>query len=133
MICLPVETPLGCFGIRIETVMLPLQLQSIQDRPLSILCLGAHPDDIEIGCGGTILKLLDEIEQVSVSWIVFSGAGERRKEAQVSAELFLEKAVARKIAVHDCRDGFFPYDGGRVKDIFEQTKEEIQPDVIFTQ
>lgn len=97
-----------------------------------ILCLGAHSDDIEIGCGGTILKLMETYPTLTVCWVVFSGTGKRKEEAIASAETFLKKAGERKIIVKDFRDGFFPYMGVEIKEYFEQLKREISPDLIFT-
>jgi LmbE family N-acetylglucosaminyl deacetylase len=103
-----------------------------QKRTLHLLCLGAHSDDIEIGCGGTILRLLDEFPAVSVHWIVFGAAAERAREATQSAEAFLRKARSPKIEVKGFRDGFLPYLGGEVKDVFEGLKAAQTPDLILT-
>jgi hypothetical protein len=75
--------------------------------PLRLLCLGAHADDIEIGAGGTILRLLAE-EKAEVHWVVFSATPERAREAQRAASLFLEGAPRSKVVVKRFRDGFFP-------------------------
>jgi LmbE family N-acetylglucosaminyl deacetylase len=98
----------------------------------AILAVGCHADDIEIGCGGTILHLIDLLPSVDVFWVVLSARGERAEEVRRSAEAFLEKAASRRVVVREFRDGFFPYDGGEIKDLFEELKEEISPDVIFT-
>jgi len=98
----------------------------------TILCLGAHSDDIEIGCGGTILRLVRDYPQATFHWIVFSSIPERKKEAVESAHIFLEKAGRKEIKVHDFRDGFFPYTGGKIKDMFEDMKAAISPDLILT-
>lgn len=97
-----------------------------------VLCLGAHADDIEIGCGGTILRLLEANKQVAVHWVVFSANKERRREAVASATRFLVKAAKRTITVKSFRESFFPYCGERIKEFFERLKEEVSPDVIFT-
>lgn len=99
---------------------------------LSLLCLGAHGDDIEIGCGGTVLRLLDEVPDLSVTWIVFSADETRSGEARGSAGSFLEKAKHKTVVVRDFRDGFFPYIGAEIKEFFESMKKEIHPDLIFT-
>ncbi|MBI2826648.1 MAG: PIG-L family deacetylase [Planctomycetia bacterium] len=97
-----------------------------------ILCLGAHSDDIEIGCGGTILELIEQHEAVSVDWIVFSGSEERAREARDSADAFLSGARQKNVVVKGYRDGFFPFVGAQIKDEFEALKRECKPDLIFT-
>ena len=103
-----------------------------KSHPLRLLCLGAHSDDIEIGCGGTILRLLDEYEETSVCWVVLGSSGQRDEEAVASAEKFLTGAKTKEIIVADFRDGFFPYHGERVKEFFEGLKGKTSPDIIFT-
>jgi LmbE family N-acetylglucosaminyl deacetylase len=112
--------------------MLKLELSLPKDRPLNILCLGAHSDDIEIGCGGTILKLLSTNRSTSVYWVVLGAAGEREKEARESAERFLAAASHKEILVKGFRDSFFPYIGAEIKEYFEEIKKQVSPDVIFT-
>ncbi|MFN2304572.1 MAG: PIG-L deacetylase family protein [Anaerolineales bacterium] len=97
----------------------------------TILCLGAHSDDIEIGCGGTILRLIDAYPQARVNWVVFGAIGERVREAQNSAEEFLSKAGDKRILIKGFRDGFFPYIGKDIKEFFEQLKQQVDPDIIF--
>jgi len=97
-----------------------------------ILCLGAHSDDIEIGCGGTILRWLDEYPSAEIYWIVMGASGERRTEAVQSANLFLTNARRKEIVVKEFRDGYFPYNGAEIKDFFEDLKREYLPDVILT-
>lgn len=96
-----------------------------------ILCLGAHSDDIEIGCGGTMLRLLREYPAACVQWVVFACAGERSREAMASANSFLQGAKDKKIVVKDFRDGFLPYLGTEVKEFFE-TLKSFSPELIFT-
>jgi LmbE family N-acetylglucosaminyl deacetylase len=112
--------------------MLPLTLGRSTRGPLTVLCLGAHSDDIEIGCGGTILRLLAERRRVAVHWIVLSGDARRAREARRSATRLLRGASAREVLVLQFRDGFLPYQGAAVKDAFEQLKQNISPDLIFT-
>jgi LmbE family N-acetylglucosaminyl deacetylase len=102
------------------------------NQKLHILCLGAHPDDIEIGCGGTILRLIDEVPEAQFYWTVFSGDEKRGKEARKSANIFLKKVKAKKIAVQDFRESYFPFIGARIKDYFEKLKSEFSPDIVFT-
>jgi LmbE family N-acetylglucosaminyl deacetylase len=99
--------------------------------PLTVLCLGAHSDDIEIGCGGTILRLV-ESRSVIVHWMVFGADSTRANEASVSANLFLTGAVDRTVVIEDFEDGFFPFHGAAVKARFEQLKAAVSPDLIFT-
>jgi LmbE family N-acetylglucosaminyl deacetylase len=101
------------------------------NQPLRVLCLGAHSDDIEIGCGGTILRL-SESRQVDITWVVFSSGEIRKKEAQSSADLFLSKAHSKQVIVKDFRNGFFPYTAIEIKEYFESLKGGAEPDLIFT-
>jgi LmbE family N-acetylglucosaminyl deacetylase len=110
--------------------MLDLALES--KGPLRLLCLGAHCDDIEIGCGGTILKLAARHREVEVHWVVFSSDEQRKKEALDSAHAFLENVPGRKIVIGTLRDGFFPYLGVELKERFEQLKAEFSPNLILT-
>jgi len=96
-----------------------------------ILCVGAHSDDIEIGCGGTVLRLLRDHPHLEIMWVVFSGAGVRRQEAQRSAELFLAGAAQRTIVVENFEDTLFPSAMAAIKGSFEKLKP-FQPDVVFT-
>jgi LmbE family N-acetylglucosaminyl deacetylase len=98
---------------------------------LTVLCLGAHSDDIEIGCGGTMLQLLTTRRRMRVVWVVFSAAGRREQEARKSAARFLGRSRGHDVIVKDFRDGFLPYHGAVVKDFFE-TLKPVAPDLIFT-
>ena len=112
--------------------MLSLALPSAGHEPLKLLCLGAHADDIEIGCGGAILRLVAEMPDLVVRWIVFSGAGPREAEARDSAAAFLESVVEKQIQVLEFRDGYFPFQGADIKDCFEAVKHEFDPSLILT-
>ena len=100
--------------------------------PLRLLCLGAHADDVEIGCGGTVLRLLSEHPASTCRWIVFSGSGERAREARESANRFLAASAERRVEVLALSDGRFPTALSEIKDTLERVKGEFNPDVTFT-
>ena len=110
--------------------MVPFRLALARRRP-AILCLGAHSDDIEIGSGGTLLRLLREYPGTRVHWVVFSATGRRAQEARRSAARFLRAAGSADVQLHEFRDGFFPHEGAGIKDAFEALKP-VAPDVVFT-
>jgi LmbE family N-acetylglucosaminyl deacetylase len=112
--------------------MLPLLMGGPEARPARLLVIGAHSDDIEIGCGGTILKLVEEGAISAICWVVLSGIGERGAEAEASAHALLNGAVEKRVIVREFKDSFFPYDGGEIKAFFETLKDEFSPDIIFT-
>ncbi len=112
--------------------MLKLKFEHKQAGHYKILCLGAHSDDIEIGCGGTILKLIEQHPQASIKWIVFSASSDRAEEAKNSASEFLQAASEANIEIKNFKDGFFPYMGAEVKAFFEELKQDYSPDIIFT-
>jgi LmbE family N-acetylglucosaminyl deacetylase len=97
-----------------------------------VLCLGAHADDIEIGCGGTILGLLESAPELVVTWVVWSAEGLRAEEARQSAARFLSANPRHEVVVKGFRDGFLPYTGGQIKEAFEELRSTISPDLIFT-
>jgi LmbE family N-acetylglucosaminyl deacetylase len=101
------------------------------EGPLRVLALGAHCDDIEIGCGGTLLGLCAERKELTVRWVAFCSTPQRAEEGRASAAAFLEGAAA-EITIHDGRDGFLPEQWAQTKERFEAIKREFQPDVIFT-
>ncbi|HUK60031.1 MAG TPA: PIG-L family deacetylase [Stellaceae bacterium] len=101
--------------------------------PLRLLCLGAHPDDIEIGCGGLLLRLLGEAASIEVRWIVFSANNERRAEAEGSARRFLgARGNNAAVEIHGFRDGFFPSEHAQIKETFEALKRDYSPSLILT-
>jgi LmbE family N-acetylglucosaminyl deacetylase len=112
--------------------MLTVSLTGRGSKDLRLLCLGAHSDDIEIGCGGTILRLLEENPAAEVCWVVLAGAGDRRAEATRSAQLFLSGARRKEVIVKEFRDGYFPYLGAQIKDFFEGLKQRSSPDLVLT-
>jgi LmbE family N-acetylglucosaminyl deacetylase len=113
-------------------MMLPLQLSPSEAPPASVLAVGAHPDDIEIGCGGTILKLIEEGTVDEICWVVLSGEGERAREARASACALLDGVDYSEIKVCGFPDSFFPYEGKEIKAFFEELKADLSPDLVFT-
>ena len=105
---------------------------SFDTSPKSILCLGAHSDDIEIGCGATLLRLIEEYEDVCIKWVVFSGNETRTLETKNSMDLFLQGLKTKDVEFKGFKDGFFPYDGKGIKLVFEELKNRVSPDIIFT-
>jgi LmbE family N-acetylglucosaminyl deacetylase len=102
------------------------------DKIRNILCLGAHSDDIEIGCGATLLKLTQSHEGLNIWWVVFSAESGRAREARSSANAFLSGAARKKIVVKQFRGSFFPFEGDRIKEYFEEVKAAFEPDLVFT-
>lgn len=102
------------------------------NEPLSVLCLGAHSDDIEIGAGGTILGWIASGVRLNVHWCVLSAVGPRAAEAEGSAEAFLAGAASHQIKLGQFKDSFFPYQGADIKAWIEALKDEGEPDVILT-
>jgi LmbE family N-acetylglucosaminyl deacetylase len=97
-----------------------------------VLAIGCHADDIEIGCGGTLLTLARANPGLEIDWIVLAAPGARRDEARASAAAFLDGVSTVRVEVHAFRDGFLPYLGGEVKDVFEELKGRVDPQVVFT-
>jgi len=112
--------------------MLKINFTKDDDYPYRLLFLGAHSDDIEIGCGGSILKLLKNYHETEVCWIVFSSNGQRGKEAAESADNFLVNTPHKRVILENFRESYFPYVGAQIKEYFEKIKEEFIPDIIFT-
>ena len=113
--------------------MLPLQLGTRgPNAPLTMLCLGAHSDDIEIGCGGTILRLLAEHPGSTVHWMVFSAPGEREREARASAAAFCADAGTTTVHTAQFRESFFPSEWVAIKERFEALRASVEPDVVLT-
>jgi LmbE family N-acetylglucosaminyl deacetylase len=106
-------------------------LQLAATHAPKILCLGAHSDDIEIGCGGTILRLAEQYPSCSFSWVVFSALGAREGEARRAAERFAGKRLNKPI-LKQFQDGFMPFSGAEVKRVFEDELKNLAPDVVFT-
>jgi LmbE family N-acetylglucosaminyl deacetylase len=112
--------------------VLGFALKRENDEPLRVLCLGAHSDDIEIGCGATISRLLSEYPRINIHWVVFGSTGARTEEALNSANEILREITDKAVVVKGFRDSFFPYIGNEIKEYFEQLKADMEPDIIFT-
>ena len=112
--------------------MLSARLGPLAASPRHVLCLGAHCDDLEIGCAGTVLKLAEQPEPPAFTWVVFASDARREAEALRSAEALLSRASGARIIIHKFRDGFLPYEGGLVKESFEELKRDVFPDLILT-
>ena len=112
--------------------MIQLSLPSNGMSPLQILCLGAHSDDIEIGCGGTILRLAEQYRNCVFHWVVFNAIGSRETEARRGASLFVGANNLKRPWLKTFPDGFMPFVGADIKMVFEELKKEVSPDLIFT-
>lgn len=104
---------------------------SAKDK-LQVLLLGAHSDDIEIGCGGTILRLAAELANIDVHWVVFSALGKRENEAQESADDFLSDVEQPSVKFFQFPDAYFPDNYSALKDAFKKMTKLTSPDIIFT-
>ena len=118
----------GIGSVDSEITMIHCELPRLK----RILCLGAHSDDIEIGCGGTILKLLQEQLDLEVFWVVFSATGHRAQEARASARAFLKKSARSRLIVKAFKERFFPFHGEIIKEFFDELKMSVKPDLVFT-
>src|SRR6202142_1585428 len=112
--------------------MINLSLSGRENGPLQVLCLGCHSDDIEIGCGGTILRLAEQYPGSEFHWVVFSAIGVREAEARRAASLFAGSAGPNGLTLKAFPDGFMPFVGAEVKAVFEELKS-ISPDLVLTQ
>jgi LmbE family N-acetylglucosaminyl deacetylase len=112
--------------------MIRLNLPATAKDKLDVLCLGCHSDDIEIGCGGTILRLAEQYPDCKFHWVVFSAIGPREQEARHAASLFVKSENIKGPILKTFPDGFMPFVGGEVKTIFEELKKTISPDLVFT-
>lgn len=112
--------------------MLRLRFDAGGKPPRVALFLGAHCDDVEIGCGGTLQRLVAENPGLSVVWVNFSGNDTREKETRAATARLLKHARDPRVIVHRFRNGYFPWVGAEIKDAFELLKREVEPDIIFT-
>jgi LmbE family N-acetylglucosaminyl deacetylase len=111
--------------------MLSLAALTGKRQALKVLCLGAHCDDIELGCGATLLRLAAE-RTLDVTWVIFSSTPARAAEARASAARFLRNARHVELRLEGLRDGYLPAQWGAAKDIVESLKRLPRPDLVFT-
>lgn len=112
-------------------MVLPVTLGD-ERRALNVLCLGAHSDDIEIGCGGSLLRLLAEYPGSNVHWVVFASTPEREREARDSAAAFSAGAGQCTVVVHSFRESFFPAQWSEIKQAMEEVRKAFSPDLVLT-
>jgi LmbE family N-acetylglucosaminyl deacetylase len=112
--------------------MLPLRLGPPPRGGYELLCLGAHSDDLELGCGGTVLRLLSELPVARITWVVLSGNADRAREARQGARRVLGRRPGMRLVQQAFRDGFFPYLAVPIKEFFERLKGEVKPDLVLT-
>jgi LmbE family N-acetylglucosaminyl deacetylase len=122
----------GCERRPQISAMPNLRLFSPTNSVYKVLCLGAHADDIEIGCGGAVLSLLEGKQDTEFCWFVFSASHERGDEAHQSAHLFLKTARWKSISVNSFRESFFPCQWAEIKECFERLKRDYSPNLVFT-
>jgi len=102
------------------------------ERPLQVLCVGAHCDDIEIGCGGTIIELQKRYPHCLLHWLVLTSNETRRREALKSSRAFVHPSCRGETRICDLPDGLLPAHFAEVKTVFEQAKRTVEPDLILT-
>jgi LmbE family N-acetylglucosaminyl deacetylase len=110
--------------------MLGLQLALAHDHP-RILCLGAHCDDIEIGCGGTVLRLLERYPAARLTWVVLSSTPARALEAQAAARELLGGDDRHRVIVREFRDGYLPMAAAEIKGFLHELRAEAEPDLVL--
>jgi LmbE family N-acetylglucosaminyl deacetylase len=123
--------PHGPYGTITRTEQYSLFAFRLSDLK-RILCIGAHGDDIEIGCGGTLLKLMRDRQDIEFYWYVFSASAERRREAQESACEVLNGSKVKRIEIGNYRESYFPAQWDLIKNAFEKLKSQFDPDLVFT-
>lgn len=101
-------------------------------RPTRFLFLGAHCDDIEIGCGGTLLRLTEAYPDAEFHWVTFASDPERASETKSCAERLLGTEVRRTVQIDAYRESHFPSQTAELKECMEAVKARCQPDVVFT-
>ncbi|AFY52973.1 putative LmbE-like protein [Rivularia sp. PCC 7116] len=112
--------------------MIKIHFERADESELKVLCLGAHCDDIEIGCGGTILKLIENYTNINICWVVFSSNEQRALEATASSNIFLKEVSQKTVVINSFPDGFLSFQAKEVKESFEELKQVFFPDLILT-
>ena len=112
--------------------MINISLSGSSTKPLCVLCLGCHSDDIEIGCGGTILRLAEQHPGSRFHWVVLSAIGVRQAEARRAANLFVGQTNLHGPTLRSFPDSFMPFEGAEIKKVFEELKPTVSPDLILT-
>jgi LmbE family N-acetylglucosaminyl deacetylase len=112
--------------------MIRLEPKAASDGRLRVLCIGAHSDDIEIGCAGTLMRWLEEFQSIEVLWVVYSATGDRAREAQISAERLLGRAAGKQLVFGDFIDGRIQAEFERAKDFTAELSRRMNPDVVLT-
>lgn len=112
--------------------MMRLQIQTRPGEPFRLLCIGAHSDDLEIGCGSTILTWLTSMPAVEITWVVLSARAERSVEARNSVDALLQHVTRSRIVLGEFHDGFMPAQYREIKEFFEGLKQGYEPDIILT-
>jgi LmbE family N-acetylglucosaminyl deacetylase len=112
--------------------MLRARFENLVPAIRNVLCLGAHCDDLEIGCGGTVLTLAEGRTPPAFTWVVFSSDATREAEALQGVQMLLPKTCDVRVIIKKFRDGFLPYDAGLVKETFEELKGLVSPDLVLT-
>src|SRR5215469_16642525 len=112
--------------------MINVTLNKDASTPLNVLCIGCHSDDIEIGCGGTVLRLAQLHPGSKFHWVVLSAIGPRKAEALRGASLFVSPDCLQGQVLKDFRDSFMPFVGAEIKGVFEDMKRSISPDLVLT-
>lgn len=118
----------GSCGNKMNKINLFNEIKGVKN----ILCLGAHCDDIEIGSGGTLLRLQEEYPQLKFHWVIFSSNNQRKAEAHACSKEFIKNNASLDLTVLKCRESYFPFTAVEIKECFELLKQQFSPDLIFT-
>lgn len=112
--------------------MIPVLFHPDREVPLRVLFLGAHCDDIEIGCGGTMLRLAEWYPRLEMRWMILSSDEQRRAESLASAVRFGLNDPDEAVCIKDFRDGYLPYEGAGVKQAIHEHRHDFDPHIVFT-